>query len=225
MSDWDFLWDMRDQGYSTDEIMEAASCGYNPFFSPKSLFSPSYYDEYDDEYFEALRSEQAKAIAFTRKYLSQAKGHWVDMLAFRECVNYPDDKEKKFAKKNPNYELILCELFEKKILPEYPSEDDFIDEYEYYRAVRKITWETANKDIEQQRLQGIKPPRFKMIGHYEERKNNGYFRDDAPPEIKALERNINDRTNPLWDIAHRYLNKNFNPLKFQFVCNITKMDY
>lgn len=31
MSDWDFLHDMKDAGYSAAEIAEAAACGYNPW--------------------------------------------------------------------------------------------------------------------------------------------------------------------------------------------------
>ena len=31
MSDYDFLWEMRDRGYSNEEIMEAAPCGYAPY--------------------------------------------------------------------------------------------------------------------------------------------------------------------------------------------------
>ena len=31
MSDWDFLHDMHNEGYSTAEIADAASCGYNPW--------------------------------------------------------------------------------------------------------------------------------------------------------------------------------------------------
>ena len=31
MSDWDFLYDMRNDGYSPEQIMEAAACGYNPW--------------------------------------------------------------------------------------------------------------------------------------------------------------------------------------------------
>ena len=31
MSDYDFLWEMRDLGYSNEEIMEAAACGYAPY--------------------------------------------------------------------------------------------------------------------------------------------------------------------------------------------------
>lgn len=31
MSDWDFLHEMRDDGYSPEQIAEAAACGYNPW--------------------------------------------------------------------------------------------------------------------------------------------------------------------------------------------------
>lgn len=31
MSDWDFLHEMHDEGYSPDQIAEAAACGYNPW--------------------------------------------------------------------------------------------------------------------------------------------------------------------------------------------------
>jgi hypothetical protein len=31
MSDWDFLHDMRTGGYSSDQIADAAACGYNPW--------------------------------------------------------------------------------------------------------------------------------------------------------------------------------------------------
>lgn len=31
MSDWDFLYDMHNEGYSPDQISDAASCGYNPY--------------------------------------------------------------------------------------------------------------------------------------------------------------------------------------------------
>ena len=31
MSDWDFLHDMHNEGYSSDQIADAATCGYNPW--------------------------------------------------------------------------------------------------------------------------------------------------------------------------------------------------
>jgi hypothetical protein len=50
---------------------------------------------------------------------------------------------------------------------------------------------------------------FKITGvsYDRNRDNKNYFRDDAPPEIKALANNLYNRTNPLWDKAMQYLNK------------------
>ena len=31
MSDWDFLHDMHNDGYSAEQIADAADCGYNPW--------------------------------------------------------------------------------------------------------------------------------------------------------------------------------------------------
>jgi hypothetical protein len=31
MSDWDFLHDMHNDGYSPEQIADAAACGYNPW--------------------------------------------------------------------------------------------------------------------------------------------------------------------------------------------------
>jgi len=53
MSDWDFLHDMHDQGYSPDQIADAAACGYNPDeFSVAAFgYSPDEWYAIDDELF------------------------------------------------------------------------------------------------------------------------------------------------------------------------------
>ena len=55
----------------------------------------------------------------------------------------------------------------------------------------------------------VKPVKFEITGvSYDKNKDKkGYFRDDAPEEIKALAKNLNDRTNPLWDRAMQYINE------------------
>lgn len=75
--------------------------------------------------------------------------------------------------------------------------------------IRAITWETAHKDIEQQKSKNVVPSQIKITGvsYNKNRNNKNYFRDDAPPEIKALAKNLYDRTNPLWDKAMQYENK------------------
>ena len=69
----------------------------------------------------------------------------------------------------------------------------------YSRDNRYITWVTARTDIDNQRSKGIKGPRYEIVGRLVKAKSR--FVDDAPAEIKALEKNPNDKTNPLWDIA------------------------
>lgn len=73
---------------------------------------------------------------------------------------------------------------------------------------RAITWEVAHTDIEQQKAKRVSPLKFEIKGvSYDKNAGNkGFFRDDAPLEIKALAENLNDRTNPLWDKALQYAN-------------------
>ena len=72
--------------------------------------------------------------------------------------------------------------------------------------MRAITWETAHKDIEQQKAAKLRPLKFELTGvsYDRNRDNKNFFRDDAPPEIKALASNLYDRTDPLWDKALQY---------------------
>ncbi len=51
MSDWDFLHDMHNEGYSPDKIADAAACGYNPYepFDFEEFgFSSDEWEELDD---------------------------------------------------------------------------------------------------------------------------------------------------------------------------------
>jgi hypothetical protein len=75
--------------------------------------------------------------------------------------------------------------------------------------IRAITWETAHKDIEQQKSKNAASRKFKITGvsYDKNRSNKDFFREDAPPEIKALANNLSDRTNPLWNKALQYANE------------------
>jgi hypothetical protein len=74
---------------------------------------------------------------------------------------------------------------------------------------RAITWETAHTDIEQQKARKVSPLNFEIKGvSYDKNAGiSGFFRDDTPPEIRALADNLNDRTDPLWDRAMQYINE------------------
>lgn len=44
MSDWDFLYDMHHDGYSPEQIADAAACGYNPFEENYIEIDPTWID-------------------------------------------------------------------------------------------------------------------------------------------------------------------------------------
>lgn len=157
------------------------------------------------KYLAYTNSEEAFAVLFVKKYLAQAKGRWVDIDDCRRYEMSPD---------NLHFRFVFGGLYERKIKPEYPSKSSYtsngqFNESQYLLMVRAITWATAHKDIEQQRLRGIAAQKFKVSGvSYDKNKDRtSFFREDAPPEIKALANNLKDRTSLLWDQAMAYANK------------------
>jgi hypothetical protein len=158
-----------------------------------------------EKYLKYASTDEAFAILFTKKHLAQTEGHWVDIV---DCRRY------EMSSNNLHFRFVVGGLYKRKIQPKYPSKSAYtingkFDEHQYYLMVRAITWETAHKDIEQQKSEGVAARKFKITGvSYDKNRNNkNYFRDDAPPEIKALANNLRDRTNPLWDKAMKYVNK------------------
>lgn len=157
------------------------------------------------KYLDYANTEGALAVLFVKKHLTQAKGNWVDVI---DCQRY------EMSSDNLHFKYVAGGLYKRKIQPQYPSKsaytiDGKFNEHDYYLMARAITWETAHKDIEQQKSNSVAPRKFKITGvSYEKnRNNNEFFREDAPQEIKALANNLNDRTSPLWDKAIKYANK------------------
>ena len=157
------------------------------------------------KYLEYANTEESFAVLFVKKHLAQAKGHWVDIV---DCRRY------EMSSDNLHFRFVVGGLYKRKIQPQYPSKsvyaiDGKFDERGYYLMVRAITWETAHKDIEQQKSKNVTSRKFKITGmsYDKNRSNKDFFREDTPPEIKALANNLNDRTNLLWDRALQYANK------------------
>jgi len=157
------------------------------------------------KYLEYANTEEAFAVLFVKKHLDQVKGHWVDIV---DCRPY------EMSSDNLHFRFVVGGLYKRKIQPQYPSKsaytiDGKFDERGYYLMIRAITWETAHKDIEQQKSKSVVSRKFKITGvsYDKNRSNKDFFREDAPAEIKALANNLNDRTNPLWDKALQYANE------------------
>jgi hypothetical protein len=157
------------------------------------------------KYLDYASSEEAFAVLFVKKHLAQAKGHWVDIVDCRRYEMSSDDL---------HFRFVVGGLYKRKIQPQYPSKvtytiDGKFDERGYYLMTRAITWENAHKDIEQQKSKNVSPSNFKITGvsYPKNRSEDYYFRDDAPPEIRSLARDLHDRTSPLWDKAMQYVNE------------------
>ena len=154
------------------------------------------------KYLEYANTDEAFAVLFVKKHLSQAKGHWVDIA---DCQRY------EMSSDNLHFKFVDGGLYQRKIQPEYPPKsaytfDGKFDEREYYLMMRAITWKTAHKDIEQQKSKRVSCRKFKITGvsYDKNRDSKAFFRKDAPPDLMALAENLNDRTSPLWDKAMKY---------------------
>lgn len=157
------------------------------------------------KFLEYASTDEAFAVLFVKKHLPQAKGHWVDI---DDCRRY------EMSSDNLHFRFVVGGLYKRKIQTQYPSKsaytiDGKFDERGYYLMIRAMTWETAHKDIEQQKSKNVAASKFKITGvsYPKNRCIDNYFRDDAPPEIKALAKDLDDRTNPLWDSAMQYINE------------------
>jgi hypothetical protein len=118
-------------------------------------------DELLKKYLEYAKSEESRAVLFVKKHLAQAKGHWIDIVDCQRYEMYSDELL--------HFRFVLGGLYKRKIQPQYPSKsiytiDGKFDERRYYLMVRAITWETAHRDIEQQKSKNIASRKFKITG-------------------------------------------------------------
>lgn len=154
-------------------------------------------------YQEYASSDEAFAVLFIKRHLPQARGYWVDPEDFRRYEKSAD---------NLHFRFVIGGLYRRKISPKYPPRADYtvqgvLNERRYLAVTRALTWEAAHRDIEQQKRARAPFLKFEVAGisYDRSRGSTGFFRDDAPPQIKALALNLYDRTDPLWDAAMQYI--------------------
>lgn len=164
-----------------------------------------------ENYTKYLQTEEAFAVSLTKQCVRKSKGHWVDIDYSRGCTRTPKEGARQRVK---------GKLYQRRLKPKYPPKSNFtkngrFDKNAYTFAVRAITWHTAQRDIKEQKQQGVSPLHFDFWGVF---KNEGsFFHDDAPAHIKALEKNLNNRTDPLWDCAMMYIAKTKLVLKIRHI--------
>lgn len=176
-----------------------------------------------EKYLQYASSEEAYAVLFVKKYLDQAEGMWVDIIDMWYPYHY-----------EPNtlqFKKVICEVFPRTIKPKYPPKSDFQNDEDYYLVCRAITYDVAHKDIETQRAKGVHGKKYEIEGvrYFDNKKKKPpFFIAAAPKEIKALAKNLNDRTNPLWDTAWKYVNPDYDNFdeysyKIKSITNISSL--
>lgn len=128
------------------------------------------------EYLKYASTDEARAVLFVKKQLKESAGHWIDVIDFVSYQNHnPNDLE---------FKIVVCGLYKRIMKPKYPPKSNFtfngkLNEKEYYLSVRAITWETAHKDVSQQKSKGTKGVIFEIKG-VKYNKNKGKFIKDPP---------------------------------------------
>lgn len=164
-----------------------------------------------EQYKKYAKTEDAFAILFVKKYLYASKNKWVKINHIASSKYFFEDKLE--------FKSVTCELFDRKIKPEYPPAPKYVTE-DYTLMCRAITWATANDDICDQERKGVHGTKYKLEGLKYNANKGGLFLENTPAEIKALENNPNDRTDPLWDIAVNYIREDNYRFKLKNVTRI-----
>lgn len=104
-------------------------------------------------YREYAMTDEAAAVYFVRDVVNaiNTRGKWID-------VTFTDRYAVGFDKK-PAFKKVIVELFNRKILPQYPEGAD-------RDLKRAITWEVSHRDIKNQKCKGISGPQFEVTGLY-----------------------------------------------------------
>ena len=164
------------------------------------------YKQLLEQFRRYTQTEESRAILFVKKHLKQADNTvWVNILKCREANFYPSLKPDSDKDKGPFFEFIRCELYPRKTQPKYPPKRKNQTPEDYVNLCRAITWEAAHNDIDDLAARGYYGPVYEIFGQVKAIPGATLFRPDAPPEIQALAANPNDRTDPLWDEAIKYL--------------------
>lgn len=103
---------------------------------------------YDSEYISYVENGDSSAVFIIRDIVTQidTNNKWVDVI---------DKKGQKNKDSKWDFSEITVEIFPRKIKPFYP--EGASDEEKKY-----ITWETANRDIGEQRKLGHRGPKYKV---------------------------------------------------------------
>ena len=128
--------------------------------------------KYDADYIRYVNSGESAAVYVVRDVAEQVptKGKWSDIISFEA---YEQDKD------GWAFKWIVAELFPRKTNPKYDPYDIEHDRY--------LTWEAAHTDIDEQRKEGYKGPKYLVLCTLKD-KNKGQFKTFTLKGIRKIKR-------------------------------------
>ena len=185
-------------------------------------------------YMKYKKSLTDKAVSFVSQTLRYAKLYWIEILSCRYVKK--DDylyTFYDFSKNNTLYKTVTCNLYKRTITPEYPEKNNSENDEKNKILCNAITWDTAKKDIEKQKKEGIKCNYWKIELRspesylYKKAYNLSKYIDweKVPKELKLklAEKNRDTRMRAYGDIIKEYAKsqdifKN-NTVSYVLYCN------
>jgi hypothetical protein len=110
--------------------------------------------KYSAEYISYVERGDSAAVFIVRDIVVEIEtsNMWVDVVDLSA------------SKKNNQFEFnyIIVEIFKRKIKPLYPEKDEF-NGFDYTETCKYITWETANRDIQEQKSKKFIGPKYLIL--------------------------------------------------------------
>jgi hypothetical protein len=157
-----------------------------------------------NKYTKYAKTDEGMAVLFVKKYLRKANSRmWVDIVGI-EAPKYYEIGYMQFK-------TVVCELFPRTAKPEYPPKSQYLTKEEYELVCRAIDWETAKKDVKEQKKRGVRGQRYRIEGviYVNKKDRPPIFLQSAPDKIKALSNDVNNQSSSLWEEAYQYINPDY----------------
>ena len=171
-----------------------------------------------NKYRKYATSPKGKAARFVKRHIKKANNKvWIDIIKI-EAPKYYEVGYMQFK-------TVICELYPRTIQPEYPPRSQYSDKADYKMICKALDWETAQKDIRNQKRNGEEGVRYKIEGvmMLNDKPRPPMFSSEAPDYIKALANDINDKSSSAWEDAYKYLNPAWMDYD-EFVYKIKKIE-
>ena len=127
-----------------------------------------------EQYKMYYNTDEHYAVDFVKKNLLDSENRWVNILY---CNVGEGNNIRKLE-----FEYVVCEIFLKKLLPAYPPKEYFSNIEDYILNCEAIIWDTAKRDIAEQKRCRIKGHKYSLTGRRIKVINENYDGSDTEPQ-------------------------------------------